>query len=103
MRTTRLSTIAVFVKIDTTDAFGEITPSVTDGDLTPALPGPEGSQSKVEIGDGFLSLDSPAREILRQISLIVAISGTLAMIVLAYIERKRRESKHASVRTPKVK
>ena len=92
VKTTRLSTIAVFV---TAGAFEDITPPVKGDDLKPVLPASEDSPLKTGTGDGFLLFDSPAREILRQISLIVAISGALSMTALAYIERRRRENRHA--------
>jgi len=84
---------------DMADDFAGVPPSFMDDNLKPALAGSEGSQSTTDIKSVTSMKSEPAREILSRISLIVAISGTLAMTVIAYIERKRRNSGHKGVLT----
>jgi len=92
--TTQLSNIAVFAETDMANDFIEVIPSLTDDNLKPTLPDSKDSRIKIDLRNISSTKSAPAREILSQISLIVAISGTLTMIVLAYLERKRRDSRH---------
>ncbi len=98
-----IPTVPAILEPDSPDTFEGITPSDKDEDLKSALPGPEDVKSKTYVIDWFASLSPPVREILHRVSLIVAISGTLAMAALAYIERKRRNSRRLLIQAPKIK
>ena len=75
---------------DAGDDVAEVILYPTDDDLKPALPETEDSRVKIDLKNIGSTGGTPMEEIFSRISLIVAVSGTLAMIILAYIERKRR-------------
>lgn len=97
--TKQLSTMAVFAEIDMADDSREVV--VSSGESTISDSG--APQAKTDIKSTSAAKSTLMREILSQTSLAIAVSGTLAMTVLAYIERKRRNSRRKGVITSNTK
>lgn len=95
LATTQLADIAVFAGTGKAEDSVEGTPPAKSEGPKPAPPETGDSQLTTGFDNAYPVGRSPMREMLSRISLIVAVSGTLAMVVLAYIERRRRESRHA--------
>ncbi len=85
------TTIIHSSETDTADDSGEVIPPSADDNLKPDLPGSKDSLTKTALGNISSIISSSAREMLSRISLIIAVCGTLVMIILAYFERKRRD------------
>lgn len=90
--TTRLATVALFAEPGTAEDFVEGVPY--PGDEGPKPAPPDSKSTTIPKGIPSTKL-TRTQEILSQISLFVAVSGALAMIILAYIERRRRERRQA--------
>ena len=84
-------TIIHSTETDTTDDSREAMPTITDDNFKPTLPDIKDSQSKIDLKNISSIKSTSAQEMLSQICLIVAVCGTLVMVTLAYIERKRRD------------
>jgi len=96
VETVRLSLIAVFAEIAVSDDSREVILSSSGDSLISDSPDSKASQLKTDTERVPSGKSTPMREIISQASLAIAGSGTLAMTVLAYIERKRRDSKRTT-------
>ncbi len=85
--TKRLSSVAIFAETSVPDDSVEVISSPTDDTPKPAS---QDSQSETNLINLSSTPSTSTLVILRYVSLIVAISGLLAMIVLAYLTRKKR-------------
>jgi len=97
VETTQLSLIAVFAEMAVVNDSIEVTSSSSGDSLISDSPDSRTPQLKTDIKSVSPAKSTPIRGILSQASLATAGSGTLAMTVLAYIERKRRDSKRTAV------
>jgi hypothetical protein len=91
VETTEFSLIAVFAELAVADDSREAVISSSGDSHVSDSPYYEAPYSRTVEKIIIAVSRTPMREMLRQASLIIAGCGTIAMIILAYIERKRRD------------